>query len=67
LGGNVHTIKKNTVGLLIGSKEIGLELNADKTMYMIIPRDQNARRSHNIKMGNSCFERVEDFNYWEKP
>jgi len=26
-------------------------------------RDQNAERSHNIKIGNSSFERVEDFKY----
>jgi len=26
-------------------------------------RDQNARRSHNIKIDNSSFERVEEFKY----
>jgi len=30
LGGSVNTIKKNTEVLLVGSKEIGLEANADK-------------------------------------
>jgi len=49
--------------LLVGSKEIGLEVNADKTKYMIILRDKNARRSHNIKTDNNYFESVEDFNY----
>jgi hypothetical protein len=26
-------------------------------------RDQNAERSHNIKIDNSSFERVEEFKY----
>ena len=42
------------------SKEIGLEVNADKTKYMVMSRDQNGR-SHNIKNDNSSFERVEQF------
>jgi hypothetical protein len=36
LGGSVHTVKKNTEALEVGSKEIGLEVNADKTQYMVI-------------------------------
>jgi hypothetical protein len=39
-----------TVTLLVGSKEIGLEVNADKTMYVVMSRDQNAGRSHNINL-----------------
>ena len=30
---------------------------------MIVSRDQNAERSHNIKIGNSSFERVDEFKY----
>jgi hypothetical protein len=40
LGGNVHTVKKNTEALLAATKEIGLEVNADKTRYMVMSRDQ---------------------------
>jgi len=36
LEGSVCTLKKNTDALVIGSKEIGLEVNADKTKYMVI-------------------------------
>jgi hypothetical protein len=39
LGGSVHAIKKNTEALLVGSKESGLEVNADKTKYMVMSRD----------------------------
>jgi len=33
LGGNVHTIKKNTEALVVASKEIAIEVNAAKTKY----------------------------------
>jgi hypothetical protein len=42
--------------------EIGLEVNADKTTYKFMSRDQNAGRSHNIMTdNNSSFEKVEQF------
>ena len=47
--------------LVVVIKEFGLELNADKTMYMVMFRDQKAGRSTKIKTGNSSFERVEEF------
>jgi len=46
LGGIVHTIKNDTGALLVGSKDIGLEVNADKTQYMVMSRDRNAELSH---------------------
>ena len=49
--------------LVVATKEIGLEVNADKTKYMIMSRDQNAGRSHSMKTDNSSTERVEDFKY----
>jgi len=63
LGRSVHTIKKNTEALVIASKETGLEVNADKTKYMVMSRDQNAGRRQDIKTDNSCFESVEQFRY----
>ena len=42
LGGIVHTVKENAEVLIVASKEIGLEVNADKTKYMIMSRHQNA-------------------------
>jgi hypothetical protein len=47
------------------SKEIGLEVNAEKTKYMVMSRDQNAGQNHNIKIYNKSFERVEQFKYLE--
>ena len=63
LGGSVYTTKKNTESLVVASKETGLEVNADKTKYIVIPRDQNAGRSHSVKTVNSSIERVEEFKY----
>jgi len=37
---SVHTIKKKkTEALIVASKEIGLEVNADKTKHMVMFRD----------------------------
>jgi hypothetical protein len=49
--------------LVVATKEIGLEVNADKTKYMVMARDQNVGRSHNMKIDNSSIERVEEFKY----
>jgi hypothetical protein len=46
---SVHTIKENAEGLLVASKEIGLEVNSFKTKYMVISLDQHAGRSHSMK------------------
>jgi hypothetical protein len=61
LGGSIHTIKKNTEALMVASKEIGLEVNAEKTKYMVMCREQNAGQNHNIKIDNKSFEMVEPF------
>ena len=53
LGGSVHTIKENVQALVVDSKYTGLEVNFDKTKYMVMSRDQNAGRSHHIKIDNS--------------
>ena len=43
--------------------ENGLEVNADKTKYMTVFRDQNAGGIHSMKMVNSFIESVEEFKY----
>ena len=62
LGGSVHTVKKNAA-LVAATKEVGLEVNAHKTKYMTVFRDQNAGRIHSMKMDNSPFESAEEFKY----
>jgi hypothetical protein len=63
LGGSVHNVKENAKALVVAAKEIGLEVNADKTKYMVMSRDQNAGRTHCMKSDNGSFERVEEFKY----
>jgi len=38
-------------------------VNADETKYVVMSGDQNAGQSHNIKIDNSSFARVEEFKY----
>jgi len=61
--GSVNTVKKNAEPLVTATKEIGLEVNAHKTKYMVMFRDQNAGRIHSMKVDKSSIERVEDFKY----
>ena len=37
---------RNAEDLVAATREIGLEVNADKTKYMVMSRDQNAGRIH---------------------
>ncbi|KAJ4432331.1 hypothetical protein ANN_20950 [Periplaneta americana] len=63
LGENTQTIRENTEILLEASKAIGLEVNPEKTKYMIMSRDQNIVRNRTIKIGDLSFEEVEKFKY----
>ena len=44
LGGSAQTVKENAEALLVATKEIRLEVNADKTKYMVMSRDRNTGR-----------------------
>jgi hypothetical protein len=67
LGGSIHTIKKNINALVVACKEIGLEVDDDKTEHMVVSQDQNAGRSHNIKVYKYIsFKMAEYFKYWGK-
>jgi hypothetical protein len=48
---------------LVASKESGLEVNADKTEYMVMYGDHIAGKSHNVKINNSSFAGVKEFKY----
>ena len=62
-GGQLHILilqhsPTNAQALVVASNEIGLEVNADKTKYMVTSRDQNAERTLSMKTDNSSFEMV---------
>jgi hypothetical protein len=42
---------------------IGLELNADKTRYMFMSRDQHVGKNHYINIGNKYSKRVQQLKY----
>jgi hypothetical protein len=48
LGDNIDTIKKNTETLINARKGVGLEVNAEKIMCMLLFCHQNAGRNHDI-------------------
>jgi len=52
-----------TEALVAASREIGLEVSAVTTKYMVMSRDQYAGRIHSVRMDICTFENVEDFKY----
>jgi hypothetical protein len=61
---NVDTMKKNTETLIDASKEAGLEINIEKTRYMLLSHHQNAGQNQDIKIAkNRSFEDVSLFKY----
>ena len=47
LGESIRTTRKNTEVLVIAGKEIRLEVNSEKTKYMVMSRDQNVGQNGN--------------------
>jgi hypothetical protein len=63
LGDNIDTIKKNTETLINGSKEVGLEINVEKSRYMLLSHQQNVGQNRDMKIANRSFENVPQFRY----
>jgi hypothetical protein len=62
LGNNIDTIKKNTETVTDASKEVGLDVNTEKTNYMLLSHHQNAGQNHDIKI-NRSFGNVAQFEH----
>jgi hypothetical protein len=52
LGDNIEAINKNTQTLIDASKEVGLEVNVEKTKFMLVSCDRNAENNRDLKIGN---------------
>jgi hypothetical protein len=51
LGDNMDTVNKNTETLIDVSKDVGLEINVDKSKYMLLSRHQNVGQNReNVKI-----------------
>jgi hypothetical protein len=65
LGDSINSTKDNTETVLEASRDIGLEINAEKTQYMIMSRHPNSGQNQNIRIANEWFENVAKFKYLE--
>jgi sorting nexin-29 len=63
LGDKIDTIKKNTETVIDASREVGLEINAEKTKCKSLSRHQNVSQNRNIKEAKRSFETVSQFKY----
>jgi hypothetical protein len=54
---------KNTETLIDASIEVDLEINVEKTKYILLSRQQNVGQNRNIKIANRSFENVSQFKY----
>jgi hypothetical protein len=55
--------KKNTETLIDASKEVCLEVNVDKTEYMLVSHYQNVDQIRDIRIANRSSENVSHFKY----
>jgi hypothetical protein len=63
LGDNIDTINKHTETLIDASKDVGVEINVEKTKHMLLFRQQNVGQNRDIKRANGSFENVSQFRY----
>jgi hypothetical protein len=57
LGGSINTITVVTKKFLEASRDVGLEINAEKTQHMI-SRHPKSGQNQNIRTANESFENV---------
>jgi hypothetical protein len=63
LSNSINTIKENKESLLGAGRDVGLEINAEKTKCMIMTRHLNLEQNQSIRIANELFESVATFKY----
>jgi hypothetical protein len=56
-----NSLKKTQKSLLEASRDVGLELNTEKTYYMIVSRHKNVGKNYDLLITNKYFENVANF------
>jgi hypothetical protein len=62
-GYNIDATKKNMETLIDANKEVGLEVNTEKTKHMLLSHHQKAGKYYDIKIAHICFENVANYRY----
>jgi hypothetical protein len=63
LGDDIDKLKKFIETLIDDSKEADLEINVEKTKYMLLTRHQNVDQCWDVKLANRSFENWSQFAY----
>jgi hypothetical protein len=60
---NIDTVNKNTKTLIDANKEVGREVNIEKTKYILVSHYQNGDKNRDIKIANRSLENVSQFKH----
>jgi hypothetical protein len=58
LGDNTYNIKKNKGTPTDTSMEVDLEVNREKTKYMLLSHHKSVKQNHHIKRAHRCYGNV---------
>jgi hypothetical protein len=63
LGDSIYTVNKNRDTLIVASKEVSVEINVEKTKYMLLSRHQIADQNWDLDIVNRLFENMSQLKY----